>query len=111
MKKDHRLLVITRYDIWDAALFCVLMMMLVLVALDVVLAGGSGTALTPITMALVGVKLSREIRRLREYFVKLENANRAERCGLAMPRIYEDCDDIREALNTRQSTERPPSSK
>lgn len=111
MKKDHRLLVINRHDLRDMVLYLILLAVLGLILMNMFLLGGVGTGITATMVGLGSVRICSEVRRLREYFIKLENANRAERCGLAMPRIYEDCDDIREALNTRQSTERPPSSK
>lgn len=89
--------------------YVVLILLLGLILFDVILLGGNGMGMSSVLVAMSAVRICSEIRKLREYFVKLENANRAERAGLAMPRIYEDTDDIREAINSRPSQKGPPS--
>lgn len=109
MKKDHRLLMINRREVWDVVVYAVLIVMLVMLIFNAIFLGGDGLGITAVVVAMGAVRICEEIRKLREYFVKLENANRAERAGLPMPRLYEDTDDIREAVNSRHSQKGPPS--
>lgn len=109
MKKDRRICDIHRRETWDMIVYVVLILFLGLLLFDTILLGGNGLGITAVIVAMGAVRICDEIRKLREYFIKLENANRAERAGLAMPRIYEDTDDIREAINSRPSQKGPPS--
>lgn len=109
MKKDRRICDIHRRETRDMIVYVILILILSLILFDTILLGGDGLGITATLVAMGAVRICAEIRKIREYFIKLENANRAERAGLAMPRIYEDCDDIREAINSRPSQKGPPS--
>ena len=109
MKKDRRICDIHRREMWDFVVYALLIMLLSLILFDTILLGGDGLGITATLVAMGAVRICAEIRKLREYFIRLENANRAERAGLTMPRIYEDCDDISEAINSRPSQKGPPS--
>jgi hypothetical protein len=109
MKKDRRICDIHRRETWDIIVYVILILLLSLIIFDTILLGGDGLGITATLVAMGAVRICSEIRKLREYFVKLENANRAERAGLAMPSLYEDTDDIREAVHEARFKKGPPS--
>jgi len=109
MKKDRRICDIHRWDTLDTIVYVLLSFGLLLTLLSY--SAGEPVGFLVITLVIMtgGIRIRVEIRRLREYFIKLENANRAERAGLAMPRLYEDVDDIREAVHEARFKKGPPS--
>lgn len=109
MKKDRRLLDIHRGDMVDCVQYVVMAVILVTTLLSWNYGAPVGFLVISLLVVMGGIRIRMELRRLREYFIKLENANRAERAGLAMPRLYEDTDDIREAIHAASFKKGPPS--
>jgi hypothetical protein len=98
MKKDPRIILIERGDKQEFYLYILLMTILPLFVAMEIDGNGVGHFIVSIVFAMGGIRIRGELRAIRADAIRRENADRAERAGLAMPRLYEDVDDLKEAV-------------
>jgi len=107
MKKDPRIASIQRGETLEKCFYVLLfLLLLVFLAMD---ADGAdaGHLFLGCVVAMAGIHVRSEMRNMRLEAIRRENAERAERAGLAMPRLYEDVDDLTDALHKLNA--KPPS--
>ena len=109
MKKDRRISSIQRVGALETAVYAVFMVFVLVGSVSNNLGDGSGYLLICFVIAMAGIHTRSEIRSMRIDAIRRENVARAERAGLAMPRLYENTEDIREEVNAMRFKKGPPS--
>ena len=109
MKKDPRIVSIQRGETVERCVYgSLLILLLIFIAMA---ADGANTAhlVVSVVATVVGIHIRHEIRNIRLDAIRRENVDRADRAGLAMPRLYQDVEDLREAVHNMRFKKGPPS--
>lgn len=109
MKKDRRISSIQRTGALETAVYCLLMLAMFVFAIMDSNGEGTGYFLVSTVVAMAGIHTRSEIRHMRIEAIRRQNAERAERAGLDMPWLYENTEDIREAVHAMRFKKGPPS--
>ena len=109
MKKDPRITSIQRGDTVERCVYCLLFVLLIVFIAMTADRANTGYLLVGVVVAMAGIHVRHEIRNIRLDGIRRENVDRADRTGLAMPRLYEDVEDIREAVHNMRFKKGPPS--
>jgi hypothetical protein len=109
LKKDRRISSIQRGDTVERGFYIALV--LVMIALLIMEWSGvdTGYYMVCVLIVIAGIRMRCELRDIRLDAIRRENVARAEREGLAMPRLYEDIEDLREAVHNMRFKKGPPS--
>lgn len=108
MKKDRRISSIQREDMVERGFYIALI--IVMIALLIMEWSGvdTGYYMACVLIVIAGIRMRCELRDIRLDAIRRENVARAERAGLAMPRLYEDIEDLREAVHNMRFKKGPP---
>jgi hypothetical protein len=105
--KDKRLVSIYWEKVLDSSVYVLLWLAFAFLLVPASMGEETGMALIGILIIMGGIRIRGELRKIRADAIRRENADRAERAGLAMPRLYEDVDDLTDALHKLNA--KPPS--
>ena len=109
MKKDPRIASIQRGDTVEKCFYGLLFILLIVFIAVSADGTDSGHLVVSVVVAMVGIHIRCEMRAIRLDGIRRENVDRADRAGLAMPRMYEDIEDLREAVHNMRFKKGPPS--
>lgn len=109
MKKDPRIASIQWGDTVEKCLYFLFMIFLIVLAVADSNGLDAGHLFMGCAAAMTGIRIRIEMRNARLDAIRRENVDRADRAGLAMPRLYEDVEDLREAIHNMRFKNAPPS--
>lgn len=109
MKKDSRISSIQREDMIERAFYIALILLMIGLMIMEWSGVDTGYYMACLLIVIAGIRIRCELRDLRLDGIRRENVDRADRAGLAMPRMYEDIEDLREAIHNMRFKKGPPS--
>ena len=109
MKKDPRIASIQRGDTVEKCFYGLLFILLLVFVAMTADGANTGHLFLGCVVAMAGIHVRCEMRNIRLDGIRRENVERADRAGLSMPRLYEDVEDIREAVHNMRFKKAPPS--
>ena len=109
MKKDPRIASIQRGDTAEKCMYGLLFVLLIVFIAMTADGANTGHLVVSVVATMVGIHVRHEIRNIRLDAIRRENVDRADRAGLAMPRLYQDVEDLREAVHNMRFKKGPPS--